>query len=64
MRTGPTQKGKAVPATQGRSRNQPAGSNFVQKGRANSTWANSRRPVHPNFDRHSNVGAKREKKNA
>jgi hypothetical protein len=35
----------------------------VQKsGTAQKPWANSRTPVHPNFDRHSSVGAKRELK--
>lgn len=62
MRSGTKQKGKAVPATQGRTRNQPAGSNFVQKSGTSGPWSNSRTPVHPNFDRHSSVGAKREKK--
>ncbi len=51
MRSGPTkQKGKAVSPT-----------HFVQKGRG-GYFANSRTPVHPNFDRHPNVGRKTERK--
>ncbi len=66
MNSGPTQKGKAVSATQGRTRNQPAPrTNFVQKSGAGGTWANSRTDVHPDFASafgRSSVRRKTEKK--
>lgn len=61
MRGGAEQKGKAVAPTQGRTRNQPA-TNFVQKGKANSYFSNSRTNVPAAFDRHPHVGAKSELK--
>jgi hypothetical protein len=61
MKSGPQQKGsKAVSPTRGRSPNQPAAP-FVQKGKANSYFSNSRTPVHSKFDRHPHVGSKKEK---
>ena len=62
MKSGAEQKGKAIPATQGRTRNQPEAGHFVQKSGTSGPWANSRSPVHPNFDRHSSVGAKKERR--
>jgi hypothetical protein len=49
MKSGPQQKGKAVAPTQGRTRNQPATSHFVQKG-GGARYANTRTPVNPKFD--------------
>jgi hypothetical protein len=59
------QKGKAVAPTQGRTRNNPSVAP-IQKPKigspvANSAWANSRTPVHSNFNRHPHVGAVKEK---
>src|SRR5260221_13793266 len=51
-------KGKAVAPTQGITRNHPATSTStgkraeIGKGTPNSYFANSRKPVHKNFDRH------------
>ena len=62
MRSGPVQKGKAVPATQGRTRNQPEAGHFVQKSGTSGPWSNSRTPVHPNLDRGTrHTTAKKEK---
>jgi hypothetical protein len=55
---------KAVSPSRGRSPNQPAAP-VVQKGKAvspSSSYANSRTPVHKNFDRHPHVGRKTERK--
>jgi hypothetical protein len=51
---------KAVAPSRGRSPNQPAAP-VVQRGNGSSSYANSRTPVHKNFDRHPHVGAKKEK---
>lgn len=62
MPTYAKQKGQSVSPSRGRSGNQPT-SGFVQKsGVSQKPWANSRTPVHPNLDRHSSVGAKKERK--
>lgn len=67
MRSGPQQRGKAQAPTQGTTRNQPNTSTATGKrvkvgaGVSNSAWANSRRPVAAEFDRHPHVGAKKEK---
>lgn len=62
LSSGPKLKGRnAVPPSRGRSGNQPEAGHFVQKSGTSGPWSNSRTPVHPNLDRHSSVGAKKEK---
>lgn len=49
MRSGSQQKGKAVSATQGKTRNQPVAPNFVQKSGTAGPYGNSRTDVHKKF---------------